>query len=270
MKLPPLALTAPSLCPRCDAPALSQEECAQCALPLRRCGSCFGVAGPFDRYCGFCGHELVLGGKESAARRLWPLAGLVPILAALAIGLSPLGQAAVRGVTGGSPSPPAAHPNLTDRALGFTATAPAGWSYTSYASQGVGIIGAGSPKDWPGMALGAGSGPVVELGRPSIHAPGVDPNDPVAVLAADTAGLLAAPPAGFTLATISPVHAISVNGRRGAEALLSAVDAGGGTSVYERVYLVSPAGGLFLFQAVTSPADLPRVRSILSSLRLTR
>jgi hypothetical protein len=52
MKLPPLALTAPTLCPRCDAPSGLAELCLQCALQLRQCGNCHGVAGPFDRYCG--------------------------------------------------------------------------------------------------------------------------------------------------------------------------------------------------------------------------
>ncbi len=66
MKLPPLALVAPSLCPRCDQPAmvldrLDDQRCAHCGLQLHRCGSCHGVAGPFDRFCGFCGHELVRG-----------------------------------------------------------------------------------------------------------------------------------------------------------------------------------------------------------------
>ncbi|MDQ6772643.1 MAG: hypothetical protein M3024_06600 [Candidatus Dormibacteraeota bacterium] len=79
MKLPPIALTAPTLCPRCDTPALvsgpnlTVEQCVQCALNLRLCGRCRGVAGPFDRYCGFCGYPMTRS-RRSGLRRLWPWA----------------------------------------------------------------------------------------------------------------------------------------------------------------------------------------------------
>jgi uncharacterized paraquat-inducible protein A len=79
VKLPPVALTAPTLCPRCDAPALvagpilTIESCARCTLQLRQCGRCHGVAGPFDRYCGFCGFEMTRPGR-GALSRAWPLA----------------------------------------------------------------------------------------------------------------------------------------------------------------------------------------------------
>src|SRR5712691_11169599 len=79
MKLPPLALVAPSLCPRCG-------------LQLHRCGSCHGVAGPFDRYCGFCGHELVRGEERAPYWRLWMLAGLIPLIVGLVSGCDLLGQ----------------------------------------------------------------------------------------------------------------------------------------------------------------------------------
>jgi predicted amidophosphoribosyltransferase len=93
MKLPPLALVAPSLCPRCDQPAMildHQEEgrCAHCGLQLHHCGSCHGVAGPFDRYCGFCGHELVRGERRAPWWRLWMLAALLPLIAALIFGIA--------------------------------------------------------------------------------------------------------------------------------------------------------------------------------------
>src|ERR671933_3059245 len=95
MKLPPVALTAPSLCPRCDSPAMFEDHCVACQLQLRQCGACHGVAGPFDRYCGFCGHEMLLGRKRSPAWRLWLLVALVPLAGTLAFGISPLsGRAA--------------------------------------------------------------------------------------------------------------------------------------------------------------------------------
>src|SRR3979411_298856 len=87
MKLPPLALVAPSLCPRGDQPAMvlnnsDEARCAHCALQLHQCGSCRGVAGPFDRYCGFCGHELVRGATRPPWWRLWLGARLVALVAA--------------------------------------------------------------------------------------------------------------------------------------------------------------------------------------------
>jgi hypothetical protein len=276
MKLPPLALTAPSLCPRCDAPAMFVDECAQCALPLRQCPSCLGVAGPFDRYCGFCGNELVLGRRPAVATRLWLLAGLLPILVALGIGLSPLGQAAVRGVTGrGAPPISAAvHPNLTDRALGFSAVAPAGWSYTPGVSASLGALtstsaDSGIPAAGPGGLLTASpKGAVLLLGRPAVVVPGVDPSDPVAVLAAQTSQLGAAPPAGFTLTTVTPVEQRTIGGRRAAYSLLSVAGPDGSPRLFERVYIAT-GRGLFLVEGLF-PADAASAsRSFLDSLRLT-
>ena len=88
MKLPPLALTAPTLCPRCDAPSGLAELCLQCALQLRQCGNCHGVAGPFDRYCGFCGHEMVQGEARPLWWRLWYLAALIPLAGGLIYGIA--------------------------------------------------------------------------------------------------------------------------------------------------------------------------------------
>jgi len=93
VKLPPLALVAPSLCPRCDQPAMvvmdhsEESRCGHCGLQLHQCGSCRGIAGPFDRYCGFCGHELVRGLDRPIWWRLWLLAALVPLAAALTGGI---------------------------------------------------------------------------------------------------------------------------------------------------------------------------------------
>ncbi|MGH7777616.1 MAG: hypothetical protein ACREPI_10630 [Candidatus Dormibacterales bacterium] len=82
-----MALTAPRLCPRCDQPAMYVDHCASCELQLRVCGACLGVCGPFDRFCGFCGHEMVLGPRRSAASRLWALSIVIPLLIAIAVGL---------------------------------------------------------------------------------------------------------------------------------------------------------------------------------------
>jgi hypothetical protein len=92
MKLPPPALVAPSLCPRFDHPAMlldrmEDRPCAHGGLQLHRCGSCHGVAGPFDRFCGFCGHELVRGEDRAPWWRLWLRVALVPLADALVSGI---------------------------------------------------------------------------------------------------------------------------------------------------------------------------------------
>ena len=275
MKLPPLALTAPSLCPRCDAPALFVDECKHCALPIRQCGSCLGIAGPFDRFCGFCGHELVLGPKRSGARRLWLLAALIPIAAGLAIGLSPVGQQAMRGVTGGGGEAAAtAKPNLTDRTLGFTATVPGAWTHGSSGSTAYVLA---DPADQPAAAgspaallTAAPKGAVVEVARPAISEPGVDGSDPVAVLAFETAQLLGSPPSGYSVSTLQAVRAVNIGGRVAARTELSLVAAGGVSYVFEKVYIAAPSGGLVLVAALTPPAELPAVNALIDSIRLTR
>jgi hypothetical protein len=91
LKLPPVALTAPTLCPRCDTPALGSgallalDHCAKCTLQLRQCGRCHGVAGPFDRYCGYCGYEIVRPRTSPEVLRLLLLAAAVPVALAVAL-----------------------------------------------------------------------------------------------------------------------------------------------------------------------------------------
>jgi len=60
-----------------------EARCAHCGLQIHQCGNCRGIAGPFDRYCGFCGHELLRGQQRSVWWRLWLLAALVPLSADL-------------------------------------------------------------------------------------------------------------------------------------------------------------------------------------------
>jgi hypothetical protein len=277
MKLPPLALTAPSLCPRCDAPALFVDECGHCALPVRQCASCLGVAGPFDRYCGFCGHELLLGRPRSGVRRLWLLVALVPIAAGLALGLSPLGQQAVRGVASGRAAA-AAKPTITDRTVGFTARAPQGWADhdSSPAGQPLATIlsdpadAAASAGGTAALATVAPKGAVIEVSRPALSDPGVDPTDPVAVLAFETAQLLGAPPAGYSVSSLQSAHALNIGGRVAARTELSLVAAGGGSYVLVKAYISAPAGGLVLVEAVSPASQLAAVSGFLDSIRLTR
>ena len=274
MKLPPLALTAPSLCPRCDAPALFVEECNSCALPIRQCGSCLGVAGPFDRYCGFCGHEIVLGRKRSGARRLWLLVALIPIAAGLAVGLSPLGQRAVRDAGSGRSTATATKPNLADQALGLTATTPRSWTHSATASA---VFVLSDPADQPVTSGSASAlltatpkGAVVEIGRPAIADPGVDGADPVAVLAFETAQLLGSPPTGYSISTVQAVRAINIGGRVSARTELSLAGPGSVSYVFEKVYISAPRGGLVLVEALAPADQLTAVNSLIESIRLTR
>jgi predicted amidophosphoribosyltransferase len=71
-------------------------RCAYCGLQLHLCGNCRGVAGPFDRFCGFCGHEMVRGATRPPWWRLWLLAALVPLAAGLIYGIAQAGTHHVR------------------------------------------------------------------------------------------------------------------------------------------------------------------------------
>src|SRR5262249_16132821 len=93
MKTQHAGLAAPTLCPRCDAsaPAVNGEppadRCPVCSLQLSWCGNCRGVAGPFDRFCGFCGFELIRGEPRSPLWRLWQVALAALLAAGLGYGL---------------------------------------------------------------------------------------------------------------------------------------------------------------------------------------
>ena len=65
-----------------------EARCAHCGLQLHQCGNCRGIAGPFDRYCGFCGHELVHGMKRPLWWRLWFLLLLAPLAGGLIYGIA--------------------------------------------------------------------------------------------------------------------------------------------------------------------------------------
>ena len=85
MKLPPQALTAPSLCPRCDTPAPGADVCRSCSLPLRTCAACHGMVAPFDRYCGFCGRDLALGTTGEGQSRTGVVVAVTAVLIVLAV-----------------------------------------------------------------------------------------------------------------------------------------------------------------------------------------
>jgi len=65
-----------------------EARCAHCSLQLHQCGRCRGIAGPFDRFRGFCGHEMVQGVTRPMWWRLWFLAALIPLVAGLIYGIA--------------------------------------------------------------------------------------------------------------------------------------------------------------------------------------
>ncbi len=66
----------------------NEGRCGHCGLQLHQCGNCRGIAGPFDRYCGFCGHEMVMGPRRSLWWLLWLIPLLLPLGAGLAYGIA--------------------------------------------------------------------------------------------------------------------------------------------------------------------------------------
>ena len=288
MKLPPMALTAPSLCPRCDAPAIMTDHCIQCALQLRQCGNCQGIAGPFDRYCGFCGHELILGDRRSPIWRLWLLAALVPLALGILVGVEgwgvPVTRAVTHGVGAAEPTPnPSSLATYRSRALAFTYAVPKDWTPTDYSVNGalpfviVSRISADAPKaaDLKGSLVELKpQGVTMTLGRPPTDTSPVAPNDPTAVLTAQVVPLLASPPANTKVEVVRPVHGLSVNGRPAAEVVLK-LTTGATVTYVERAFFYAPSAGqpaLFRVEAVAPAADWEggdgaRVESVLQSLR---
>jgi len=63
-------------------------RCAHCGLQLHQCARCRCVAGPFDRFCGFCGYEMVQGERRPLWWRLWFIAALLPVVLGLAYGIA--------------------------------------------------------------------------------------------------------------------------------------------------------------------------------------
>jgi hypothetical protein len=288
VKLPPAALTAPSLCPRCDAPAIISDYCIQCTLPLRKCGSCQGVAGPFDRFCGFCGYELVQGDRRAPIWRLWLLAALVPLAAGLAIGLSPLSQPFVQKVetiVGAATPPPNSTTTLRSASLKFTYAIPKDWTAVDASlapatgAQLPFVVASHSATDQSRVMDARGDllqtkpdGAVVELGRPPVGVTAVDASNPTAVLAFQLSQLIQAPPAGVQLQVMQAAHAVSVDGRPGAAAVLR-LTRDGQSYDFERVWIAAP-GGLFRVDALALETDWvagdqQRVDQVIRSLRFS-
>lgn len=294
MKLPPIALTAPSLCPRCDAPAILADYCIQCALVLRRCGNCQGVAGPFDRHCGFCGCEMIRGERRNPAWRLWLLIALVPLAAGVGYGA----WAARSEILHPLPAAPAASaarsagPTLTyqSQPLGFQYAIPREWSAIDYArSPDPGrtmpyVIVTSAAADQTRAADAKGDllaarlqSTVLELGRPPLDTSLVsDPTDPKALLTAQVAPVLAAPPAGSRIEVARPVRGLRIGGRPGAEVVLRVVRGDGLVQYLERALIYAPEPGrpaMFVAEALAPApawdAGAADIEAVVQSLRFS-
>ena len=294
MKLPPIALTAPTLCPRCDAPALYEDRCSSCSLQLAKCGACQGVAGPFDHYCGFCGHDLAVGDVRSPAWRFWLLVAMIPMVAVLVLGATFYGGPAV-GQVGRfvfRPLPTASPSNVgtgtklfRSPTLHLVYSVPADWpppsDYTLKSTaplQQVVIArfladnaGYGATKG--NLLAAAPMGALLSLG-PLAQAPaGVDASDPSSVLGADISSLTLEPPAGLKIEVLRAASSITVDGRTGKEALLKVTRSDGTVLYLERAYLAAPQG-LFKIDALVPQSDWNAgdgrlVEAIIQSVRLT-
>jgi hypothetical protein len=252
MKLPPLALVAPSLCPRCDTPATVTDYCIACSLQLRQCGACQGIAGPFDRYCGFCGNELIFGRRRLLLRWLWLLVVLVPLVAGLGYGLSPLrlpGAGTVtRFVAQAKPTGAARTAEHTNQALGVRFQAPAEWTATDYTFPASMAVAARQQGD-TGRAVDArgelaGVRPqagLLVVSRPSLDSPDLDGSSPQAVLSFQLGPLLTQPGQGVKVEIDQAVRQTSIDGRAAAQVVLR-ITQNGAVYYLERVYVLIPQG----------------------------
>jgi hypothetical protein len=258
MKLPPLALSAPTLCPRCDAPSGLADFCLQCSLQLRQCGNCRGVAGPFDRHCGFCGFELLRGARRSPVWRLWLLLALVPLAAGLGYGawVARLPAAATQAV--GSAVRPSSTSDLRpyqSQSLHLAYSIPRDWQAIDYTrSSDAGrsmplVVVARAPADQQVVSDAKGDlvsarpqGTVLVLGRPAVDTSLVaDSKAPAAVLTSEVAPLAANPPSGVKVEVVRPVQPSTVGGQPAATVVLK-LTRDGSTYYLERALVYAPTG----------------------------
>jgi hypothetical protein len=258
MKMPPLALSAPTLCPRCDSPSGLADFCLQCSLQLRQCGNCHGVAGPFDRHCGFCGFELLRGARRSPVWRLWLLIALVPLAAGLGYGawVARLPMAATQAVSSAvRPAPtPELRPYQSQR-LHVAYAIPRDWQAIDYTrSSDAGrsmpfVVVAKAASDQQAVSDARGDlvsarpqGTVLALGRPTIDTSLVaDPSAPAAVLTSEVAPLAANPPSGVKVEVVRPVRPGTVGGQPAATVVLK-LTRDGSTYYLERALVYAPNG----------------------------
>jgi hypothetical protein len=230
------------------------DYCIACTLQLRQCGACQGIAGPFDRYCGFCGNELIFGRRRALLRWLWLLVVLVPLVAGLGYGLSPQRLPGVGTVArfvaqtnpGAGSARTAEHAN---QALGVRFQVPADWAATDYTVPTPMAVAAHQQGD-AGRAVEAGgerAGVRPEAGllvvsRPSVDSPEVDRSSPQAVLSFQLGPLLTQPGQGVKAEIDQPVRQTTIDGRAAAQVVLR-ITHNGATYYLQRIYVLMAQGG---------------------------
>lgn len=252
------------------------------------------MAGPFDRYCGFCGHDLAEGEPRSSAWRFWLLVAMVPMVAGLVVGATMFGGPAVHTVGNlvfrpapaatATPAGPAVGRALRSQNLHLEYVVPAEWSPFDYTLSAVSplqlVVVSRIQAD--GAKFGDTKGDIfaarpqsvlMTLGKPGAAPPGADATDPSSVLGADISSLTLKPPAGFRVDVFRQAQTISVNSRTGKEVVLKLTRADGSISYLERAYLTGPSG-LFQVDALVPAADWEagddrRVETVIQSIRLT-
>ena len=292
MKLPPVALTAPTLCPRCDAPALYEDRCTSCGLQLSVCGACHGVAGPFDRFCGFCGHDLTAGELRSPVWRFWLLVAMIPMIATLVVGATIFGGPTATRIgklvfprPTASPTAPAVTTKLyRSPALRLVYSVPPDWTPSDYtlspstplqevvvARISADLATFGSTK---GDVLAAKpAGALLTLGPLASAPAGVDTSDPSSVLGADISSLTIKPPTGLKIDVFRQAQTITVDGKAGKEVVLRVTRADNSVLYLERAYVLGP-GGLFKIDALVPQSDWDagdgkKVEAVIQSVRLS-
>ncbi len=280
-------LGAPTLCPRCDMATLGErgeqvDQCPHCSLQLRWCGNCRGVAGPFDRFCGFCGFELIRGRRTGSIRRAWALVAAIPLAAGLVYGVSV--AVARHPERPQSAIPASLARSYRSPALAIAYAVPQDWMVVDYASDG----GISTPyvvisQSSTDQALATDAhadltrvaspdGALVAIGRSSSDALAAE-DDPVAALSSELAPFVARPPAGASVSVVRPVHSATVGGRPAAEAVLK-VRRDQLTWYLERALVYAPhpgLGGMVRVDAAVPAsewgAEQGTVAAVLSSLR---
>ena len=291
MKVPPAALTAPTNCPRCDAPALYADHCSSCDLQLAQCGACRGIAGHFDRYCGFCGHDLAAGELRSPIWRFWLLVAMIPMVGAIILltlfggpAVTRVSKLVLRPIESASPAPnQTGFRALRSQNLHLEYSVPNDWVGYDYSLDRTAplpeIVVAQVNQDGAGFGETKGDilaakpqGALMTLGTLGDNRAALDAKDPATALSADVANFAGRPVGGLKFDLVKGITGILANGRTGREAIFRVTRQDGSTLIFERAYISWRDGLLKVDALVPSAAwdagDDRRVEAVIQSVRL--
>ena len=272
-------------------PALYDDHCSSCGLQLAQCGACRGIAGPFDRYCGFCGHDLAAGALRSPVWRFWLLVAVIPMVGALIL-LTILGAPTVSRVSklvlrpAAIPSPsasPSALRAMRSQNLHLEYSVPVEWVGYDYSLDRTAplpeVVVAKYSRDGIAFADTKGdilaakpTGALVTLGTLADNRAAADARDPATALNADIAGFAARTTGGLKFEVVRGISGILANGRTGREAVFRVTRQDGAVLIFERAY-ISWRDGLLKVDALVPMADSDagddrRVEAVIQSVKL--